>query len=64
VHAVMNIQIPQYAEKFLTSWENVSFSRRALLNGERKYHTERETRNLGCISQARTYSDNLCMQVS
>jgi len=33
VNAVMSLRVPQNAGNFLTSWELVSFSRRALLHG-------------------------------
>ena len=33
VNAVMNLRVPQNAGNFLTSWEPVSFSRKALLHG-------------------------------
>ena len=36
LNAIMNLRVPQNAEKFLSSWEPVSFSRRPLLNGVRK----------------------------
>jgi hypothetical protein len=34
---VMNLQVPYNAGNFLTSWKLVSFSRRTLLHGVRKY---------------------------
>ena len=40
VNAVMNLRIPLNVGKLLTSWEAVSLSLRALLNGIMKYHTE------------------------
>jgi len=36
VNAVMNLQVPQIAGNFLTSWEPVRFSRRNLLQGVSK----------------------------
>jgi len=36
VNAVKNLQVPQNAANFLTSWEPVSFSRRTLLFGGSK----------------------------
>jgi hypothetical protein len=35
VNSVMNIQVPQKARDFMTSWVTVSFSRRNLLHGIR-----------------------------
>jgi hypothetical protein len=37
VNAVMNLRIPQNAGNSLTSWEPVSFSKRAVLHGVTEY---------------------------
>jgi hypothetical protein len=39
VNTVMNFRYPQNAGNFLTSCKPVSFSRRTLLHGVRKYHS-------------------------
>jgi len=64
VNSVMNFRNPYNAGKLFPGWERVSFTRRSLLHGVSKYHTERKgKREAVCVlrTHARTYSDSVFM---